>query len=58
MFQLRHHLASARLVGTLTSPGLDVPTTLAFQGRPLWAVNARFSTPPTPTTPYWLTRLR
>lgn len=58
VFKLRHHLGSARLLGTLTSPGLDVPTTLAIQGRHVWAVNARFSTPVTPTTPYWITRLR
>ena len=39
-------------------PGsLDFPTTLAFTGGSLWAVNARFSTPGTPTTPYWITRV-
>lgn len=35
----------------------DVPTTIAFAGGSLWAVNARFSTPPTPETPYWITRV-
>jgi outer membrane protein assembly factor BamB len=39
-------------------PGrLDVPTTIAFAGGSLWAVNARFTTPPTPDTPYWITRI-
>lgn len=36
---------------------LDVPTTAAFAGGALWAVNARFNTPPGPTTAYWITRL-
>jgi hypothetical protein len=58
VFKLGAHLRSARLVRTLTSPDLDVPTTVAFSAGRLWAVNARFSTPPTPTTPYWITRLR
>ena len=33
VFRLGAHLGSARLVRTLTSPGLDVPTTVAFSGR-------------------------
>ena len=37
--------------------GLDVPTTIALARGSLWAVNARFTTPPTPTTPYWITRV-
>ncbi len=51
-------LKSARLLGEITSPGLDVPTTATFAAGKLWAVNARFTTPPTPTTPYWITKLR
>ena len=43
---------------TLTSPDLDVPTTVAFSAGRLWVVNARFNTLPTPTTAYWITRLR
>ena len=58
VFKLGRHLTSAHLLRTLTAPGLDVPTTLAFVGRHTYVVNARFNTPPTPTTPYWLTRLR
>jgi streptogramin lyase len=58
VFRLGAHLGSARLVRTLTSPDLDVPTTVAFSAGRLWVVNARFNTPPTATTPYWITRLR
>jgi sugar lactone lactonase YvrE len=43
---------SAAVVGTVTDPDFDVPTTLAAQGSRLYAVNARFSTPPTPDTTY------
>jgi outer membrane protein assembly factor BamB len=57
VFKLRDQFLSARAIGTITSPGLDVPTTVAFQAGRLWAVNARFSTPPTPNTEYWITRL-
>jgi hypothetical protein len=41
----------------LTSDGLDVPTTAAYVTNALYAVNARFGTPVTPDTPYWITRL-
>ena len=39
-------------------PASTLPTTATFAVGKLWAVNARFSTAPTPTTPYWITRLR
>ena len=48
---------SARLVRTLTSPEFDVPTTVARYRDALYLPNARFSTPATPTTEYWVTRL-
>jgi hypothetical protein len=57
VFRLGSGLMSARLEGTLTSAGLDIPTTAAFSAGRLWAVNARFTTPPTPDTAYWITRL-
>jgi hypothetical protein len=57
VFRLNHQFLMARSIGTITSAGLDVPTTAAFQAGRLWAVNARFSTPPTPATQYWITRL-
>ena len=43
---------------TLTSPGFDVPTTIASYRHSLYLPNARFTTPPTPTTDYWITRVR
>ena len=49
---------SGRLVVTRTSPAFDVPTTVARSGRFLYLPNARFSTPPTPTTSYDVTRIR
>jgi hypothetical protein len=42
---------------TIASEDLDVPTTVAFAGGSLWAANARFGTPVTPDTEYWITRL-
>ena len=58
VLRLSGHLRSARLVRTLTSPDLAIPTTAAFVAGRLWVVNARFGTPVTPDTEYWLTRLR
>ena len=50
--QLSPDLLSATVVDTLTDPDFDVPTTIALHGSRLYAVNARFSTPPTPATEY------
>lgn len=44
-----------KLVREITSPDFDVPTTAAFFGNRIYLPNARFTTPPTPTTPYWVT---
>ena len=57
VLKLGKGLATATKVAELTSDGLDVPTTATFALGRLWAVNARFSTPPTATTEYWITRL-
>lgn len=57
VLRLAEDLSSARLLRTLTSPGLAIPTTAAFVAGRLWAVNARFGTPVTPDTEYWVTRL-
>jgi sugar lactone lactonase YvrE len=46
-----------KVVGTLTSPTFDVPTTVARKGHSLYLPNARFTTPPTPQTDYWITRI-
>ncbi len=48
---------SARIVDTITDKDLDVPTTGTIAAGKLWVVNARFTTPPTPTTEYWIARL-
>ncbi len=45
-------LTSGRILGYLTDPDFDVPTTIDDHGNRLYAVNARFGTPPTPTTRY------
>ncbi len=50
-------LRSGVVVDALTSPAFDVPTTAAPFGRSLYAVNAKFSTPPTPSTPYEIVRV-
>ncbi len=43
---------SGEITKTLTGPDFDIPTTVAEFGSSLYAVNARFTTPPTPTTEY------
>jgi sugar lactone lactonase YvrE len=50
--RLDRGLDDGRVVDTITDPDFDVPTTIARKGRTLWAVNARFTTPPTPETEY------
>jgi sugar lactone lactonase YvrE len=45
------------LVDTLTSRDFDVPTTVAAFGNSLYLPNARFTTPATADTPYWITRI-
>jgi sugar lactone lactonase YvrE len=54
---LDRRLASGDVVAHIEDPDLDVPTTLAEFGNKLYAVNARFSTPPQPTTEYSVARL-
>jgi hypothetical protein len=63
VFNLGPQVLSATRVDILGDPdpnpliGLSVPTTAAWVGGALYVVNARFGTPVTPTTPYWITRL-
>ena len=51
-------LGSGTLNRAITSPNFDIPTTVALFGSRLYAVNARFSTPPTPTTTYSVVQVR
>jgi sugar lactone lactonase YvrE len=48
---------SGEVVGTITDPDFDVPTTVAAFGDALYAVNARFGTPPGPDTAYDVVRV-
>jgi len=47
----------ASLVREVTSPDFDIPTTAAVFENRLYLPNARFTTPPTPTTAYWATAI-
>jgi len=51
-------LTEGRVVAHITDTDLDIPTTIARQGRRLYVVNARFTTPPTPDTEYQVVQLR
>ncbi len=55
--ELDEDALAAAFAGEATSLDFDVPTTAALVGDALWAVNARFSTDPTPETEYWITRV-
>ena len=55
--RLRPGLRSGVVMGDLTDPSLDIPSTATVAAGRLWAVNLRFTTPPEPTTPYWITQL-
>jgi hypothetical protein len=45
------------IVAIITDPALDVPTTITEFGNSLYAVNARFGTPPEPDTFYDVVRV-
>jgi hypothetical protein len=55
--RLGSQLATGTVLGDITDPGLDVPTTATVAAGRLWVVNARFGTGPTPDTEYWITQL-
>jgi sugar lactone lactonase YvrE len=57
VIELAPDLASGTYAAELTSPGFMVPTTVARFGSSLFLVNARFDTPVTPDTEYWVTRV-
>lgn len=52
VIELDHAGRRGLITRTITDPRFDVPTTVAEFGGRLYLPNARFSTPPTPTTPY------
>jgi len=54
--KLKHGAESGEIIQTITSPDFDIPATGALLGNSIIVTNARFTTPLTPTTPYWLTR--
>jgi hypothetical protein len=58
VIKLRPSLLSGSVLRTITNPDLDDPTTIDEHGSRLYAVNARFSTPPGPDVEYWVTKLR
>ncbi|MCO1581854.1 superoxide dismutase [Crossiella sp. SN42] len=51
-FRLAEDGSSGKLTRSITDPRFDVPATVAQFGHRLYLPNARFTTPPTPTTPY------
>lgn len=55
--KLAGDLGSGEVVGTITDPDFDVPTTIAKVGRSLYAVNARFGTPEPATARYDVVRV-
>jgi len=57
VIKLKPDLSSGSIVDTITSPDFGGPTTIDELGNRLYAVNAQFSVPPTPTTPYWVNQV-
>ena len=54
---LNSNLTEGTIVDTITDSDFRVPTTIARFGNSLYAVNARFGTPPTPDTEYEVVRV-
>ncbi|MGH3016853.1 MAG: SMP-30/gluconolactonase/LRE family protein [Gaiellaceae bacterium] len=52
VIELETDLSAGIIEGLITSPNFDVPTTIDEFGKWLYAVNARFTTMPTPETLY------
>ena len=55
--KLGRGFTSGRVVRTIRDSDFDVPTTVARKRGSLYLPNARFGTPPTPETEYWVTRV-
>lgn len=56
--RLSRNLSSGTVVSYITDDDFDVPTTIDEFGKRLYTVNARFTTPPTPETDYWVAQVR
>jgi sugar lactone lactonase YvrE len=57
--RLNRQLTAGTVIAELTDPDFDVPTTIDEFGKRLYAVNARFRTPPAPPErEYWLAQFR
>jgi hypothetical protein len=57
VIRLQLKTGTGELVDVITSPNFRVPTTIDEFGKALYAVNARFGTPPTPDTEYEVVRV-
>jgi hypothetical protein len=55
--ELAPDLLSGTVAELITNPNFDIPTTVAGFGNSLYAVNARFSTPPLPDTEYQIVKV-
>jgi sugar lactone lactonase YvrE len=58
VFRLSPSLLQGTFVREITDSDFDVPTTIGLFGKWLYAVNARFTTPPTPTTTYAVVQVK
>jgi hypothetical protein len=58
VISLGAQLTGGVVLGDLTDPSFDIPSTATVAAGRLWAVNLRFTTPPEPATPYWITQLQ
>jgi hypothetical protein len=56
--RLAPDLSSGEVVSRTGDEDFDIPTTVAEKGNVLYLVNARFTTPPTPETEYWIAPIR
>jgi sugar lactone lactonase YvrE len=57
VLDLNRRLTRGRVVDEITDEDFDVPATAALVRHSLYAVNARFTTPPTPETEYSIVRV-
>jgi hypothetical protein len=55
--RLRSDLRTARVVDVVSDPALDIPSSVERDGGDLFALNARFTTPPGPATTYDIVRV-